>query len=139
MRYNYHFGFKTLCLCFFVQIGVILSMHAQQTMHDAGDNGLLWKDVATIELIIQEELTETNAELAKPNLTDWSTAMLDAYKSFLTHTQSKMAVSMNMSQLLDSSYEFIKTETVQNAAARKMVLDDMKAKQQDLVLKLTFN
>ena len=139
MRRNYHFGFRMFCLCFFLQLGISLSMQAQQTIHDAGDNGLLWKDAATMQLIIQTELTETNTELVKPNLTDWSTAMLEAYKSFLTHTQSKMAGSTNMVQLLDSSYGFIKTETVINTAARKMVLDDMVAKQQELVLKLTFN
>lgn len=139
MRLNYHFGFRMFCLCIFLQMGVCVSMRAQQTTQEDGTNGLLWKDAPTMQLIIQSELTETNTELAKPNLTDWSTAILEAYKSFLTHTQSKMAGSKDMGQLLDSSYEFIKTETVQNVAARKMVLDDMKAKQQDLVLKLTFN
>lgn len=106
---------------------------------EAGQSGLQWKDKATMQLVVQQEITATNTELAKPNLTDWSTAMLEAYKSFLTFTQPKMAASSDMSVLLNQAYDWIKTEAVQNVPARQMVLDDMKAKQQELILKLTFN
>ncbi len=88
MKLNYHFVLRVFCLSLLLQLGASLSMRAQQTVYDAGDNDLLWKDAATMQQIIQTELTETNLELVKPNLTDWSVAMLEAYKSFLTHTQS---------------------------------------------------
>ncbi len=104
-------------------------------------SSFLWKDQATMQQIVQQEITETDVSLAKPNLTDWSTAMLEAYKSFLAHTQANMqgAKDMGMGFVLDQAYAWIKNESVLNAAVRLMVLDDMKAKQVELTLKLTFN
>ncbi len=92
-----------------------------------------------MEKVVQQEISETNTSLAKPNLTDWSMAMLEAYKSFLLHTQANMQGAKDMNLVLDQAYAWIKTEPVQNAPARIMVLDDMKAKQTELMLKLTFN
>ncbi|HMX40477.1 MAG TPA: hypothetical protein PKD78_09120 [Saprospiraceae bacterium] len=110
-----------------------------QAAVESGQSGPQWKDRATQQQIVQQELAITNTELAKPNLTDWSTAMLEAYKSFLTFTEPKMKSAGDMGALLDQAYQWIKTETVQNAAMRQMVLDDMKAKQQELIYKLTWN
>lgn len=99
-----------------------------------------WKGQAVMEQVVQQEIAETNASLALPNLTDWSTAMLEAYKSFLLHTQANMQAGKDMGAVLDQAYIWIKTEPVQSATpARLMVLDDMKAKQVELMLKLTFN
>ena len=51
-----------------------------------------------------------------------------------------MQAGKDMSAVLDQAYIWIKTEPVQSATpARLMVLDDMKAKQVELMLKLTFN
>jgi hypothetical protein len=114
---------------------------AQSPAIEAGatSSGLLWKDQATMQQIVQDELAATNTDLAKPNLTDWSTAMLEAYKSLLTFTQSNMAGAKDMGVVLDDAYAWIKTEVVADVKARQMVLDDMKEKQRELMLKLTFN
>lgn len=123
-------------------MGNQLAAQANSPATDAGlatPNGLLWKDQATMEQVIQQEISETNASLALPNLTDWSKAMLDAYKSFLLHTQSNMQGGKDMGDTLDKAYAWIKAEPVQHQPSRDMVLDDMKAKQTELMLKLTFN
>ena len=98
-----------------------------------------WKDFAAMQQVVQAELLATNVSLNQPNLTDWSTAMLKAYKSFLSYTQVNMQASNDMGPVLDQAYEWIKGEPVLDAPARLMVLDDMKAKQVELILKLTFN
>lgn len=121
-------------------LGNQLAAQANSPATDAGlANGLLWKDQVAMEKVVQQEISETNTSLAKPNLTDWSMAMLEAYKSFLLHTQANMQGAKDMNLVLDQAYAWIKTEPVQNAPARIMVLDDMKAKQTELMLKLTFN
>jgi hypothetical protein len=102
-------------------------------------NAFQWRDQVAMQQIIQTEITLTNASLTQPNLTDWSKAMLEAYRSFLGYTQSNMSGAKDMSVVLDQAYAWIKSEPVPNVPARKMVLDDMKAKQNELILKLTFN
>lgn len=114
---------------------------AQNSAAEAGLNKyeLLWKDQAVMQQIVQDELAATITDLAKPNLTDWSTAMLEAYKSMLLFTQSNMSDTKDMGVVLDDAYAWIKTEPVADVKARQMVLDDMKEKQRELTQKLTFN
>jgi hypothetical protein len=100
-------------------------------------NGLVWKDKLTIEQIVQQEITKTTAALASQGLTDWSTAMLEAYKSLLLYTQLGMQESHDMPDILDKAFIQMENESVQNPDSRKMVLDDMKAKQVELIQKLT--
>ena len=109
----------------------------QQTGYSA--SGFKWRGQVAMEQIVQQELSETNASLALPNLTDWTTAMLGAYKSFLLYAQTDMQGGKDMNVVLDKAYAWIKTEPVQDKAMRNMVLDDMKAKQIELEMKLTFN
>jgi len=114
---------------------------AQSAATEAGLNkyGLIWKGQSAMQQIVQDELTTTNTDLAKPNLTDWSTAMLEAYKSMLLFAQSNMLDTKDMGVVLDDAYAWIKTEPVADVKARQMVMDDMKEKQRELTQKLTFN
>lgn len=133
-----------VCLLWAVASLFTVNGLSAQTNHpatDAGLNkyGLLWRDQATMEQIVQDELNATNTDLAKPNLTDWTTAMLESYKSFLLFTQSNMSSAKDMGAVLDDAYAWIKVEPVADVKARNMVLDDMKAKQSELTQKLTFN
>ncbi len=116
-----------------------LSTNAQVSTISTNSSTFQWKDRAVMEQIIQQELTETNASLALPNLTDWSTAMLEAYRSFLTTTQSSMNDEKDMMVVLDVALSQVKTEQVSNQASRNMVLDEMNAKQGELIQKLTYN
>ncbi len=104
-------------------------------------NGYQWKDQQTIQQIVQEELTQTLEDLTLPGLTDWSNAMLEAYKSFLTFTRVGMAESHgeDMIVILDTAFNNMRTEDIEHPENRIMVMDDMHAKQVELVQKLTFN
>lgn len=102
------------------------------------DEDSKWRPLGEMQQIVQLELDDTNAALVQPNLTDWSLAMLEAYRSFLQQTQNGLSTK-NMSDVLENAYQWIKTEPVSNQAARNMVLDDMRAKQTELRSKLTFN
>ncbi len=99
--------------------------------------GLEWKSQVAIQQIIQQELVLTNNELAGPNVTDWSTAMLEAYRSLLTYTQAEMQVNHDMPSVMDKAFLQMQTETVPNQSFRAMVLDDMQAKKVELIQKLT--
>ncbi len=114
---------------------------AQNPAIEAGitSSTVQWKSFAVMQQVVQQEILATNVTLAQPNLTDWTTAMMQAYKSFLAYTQANMQASSDMGAVLDQAYDWIKGEPVQNVPARLMVLDDMKAKQIELILKLTFN
>lgn len=86
---------------------------------------------------MQQEITKTTSELSAQGLTDWSTAMLEAYKSLLLNTQAGMHESDDMPYVFDKAFVQMQNEPVQNPESRKMVLDDMKAKQVELIQKLT--
>jgi len=136
------FAHRVLAALLLVAAGLISTnqLAAQSPALEAGiSNDVQWKDFAVMQQVVQAEILATNVLLAQPNLTDWTTAMLKAYKSFLFYTQVNMQPSNDMGPVLDQAYEWIKGEPVQDAPARLMVLDDMKAKQVELILKLTFN
>lgn len=98
-----------------------------------------WKDQATMNSIVQQELTDTNNALAMPNQTDWSDAMLNAYRSFLQFAQTEMASNHDTEAALNLAYKLTQTEVVPNPAARAMVMDDLHQKRVELEQKLTFN
>jgi hypothetical protein len=120
----------------------LLSFSTAQAQANASlmvqSSGFEWKDQATIQQVIQQELTQTNAALSVPNLTDWSQAMLEAYRSLLTFTQAEMPGNHDMQGVLDKAFHQMEIEPVQDPKFRAMVIDDMKAKQVELVQKLTF-
>ncbi|MBK9982992.1 MAG: hypothetical protein IPP15_11315 [Saprospiraceae bacterium] len=126
------------CLVALIFMASISLMNAQANSSLIGSaNGLSWKDKLTIEQIVQQEITKTTSELSAQGLTDWSTAMLEAYKSLLLNTQAGMHESDDMPYVLDKAFVQMQNEPVQNPESRKMVLDDMKAKQVELIQKLT--
>lgn len=89
--------------------------------------------------IIQQELTDTNNALAMPNQTDWSDAMLKAYRSFLQFAQTNVPGNHDMEAALNQAYKSTQTEVVPDPAARAMVMDDLYQKRVELEQKLTFN
>lgn len=102
-------------------------------------NGLQWKSQTTMTLTLQQELTTTNTALLQPNLTDWSEAMLLGYRSLLTYTQTQMQVqgSQKMPSVMDKALQLTLAEPVQQPLSRSAVADDLKAKQVELIQKLT--
>ncbi|MGB4849686.1 MAG: hypothetical protein WBP41_17305 [Saprospiraceae bacterium] len=134
--------FSFLLKQFFVALVLVVScskLSAQVSPSFAqGTSGFQWKDKSAIEQIVQQELDKTSAALTVPDLTDWTLATLEAYRSFLIFTQAEMQVTHEMSEALDKAYDDMKTENVQNPESRAMVLDDMKAIQTELVQKLTY-
>lgn len=116
----------------------ILRGQAGASIFENGDS-YQWKDLVTIENIIEKELSDTEAALTLPDLTDWSTAMLEAYQSLLNFTKLEMTQSNDhdMIAILDQAFYQMQNEPVQNPKSRAMVIDDMKAKQTELILKLT--
>ena len=135
-------GAANLVVCIVILAGLILpngNLNAQAVaLFTDPSGGLQWKDQVTIEQVIQQELTETNASLTMPNLTDWSSAMLAAYRSLLTYTQAQLQENHDIQDVLDKAYVLMQMEPVQQPASRAMVLDDMKAKQVELAQKLSF-
>ena len=99
--------------------------------------GLNWKDQGTIMQIVQQELSATNNSLAQPNITDWSTAMLEAYRSLLSYTQLEIQVNHDMPSAIEKAFVQMRTEVVSYPAARAMVMDDMQAQKIELIQKLT--
>lgn len=123
-------------LLFYAGLNAQVSAVATAGTHNGGD--FQWKDQATMQQVIQQELAQTNTSLAMPGLTDWSSAMLEAYRSLLTFTQAEMQGKQDMPGVVDRAFTSMQTETVQDPASRAMVMDDMRAKQVELVQKLTF-
>lgn len=114
----------------------ILNAQASYSLNQMA-GGFQWKDKSAMEQIVQQELDKTSAALVVPDLTDWTTATLEAYRSFLIFTQAEMQLTHETSKALDKAYDDMKTENVQHPESRAMVLDDMKAIQTELIQKLT--
>jgi hypothetical protein len=108
------------------------------SLSQIGD-GPQWKDMATINSVLQQELTDTNNALSLPNLTDWTIAISEAYRSFLLHAQAEIPQGHDIPSALDKAYELAKTEPVADPKARAMVIDDLKGKQVELAMKISFN
>lgn len=131
-------SFFFLCLV----LGTSFSdLQAQSSTSIAGgiatQGGLEWKSSSAIQQILQQELLVTNNELAGPNVTDWSTAMLEAYRSLLIYTEAEMQVNHDMPSVMDKAFVQMATETVSDPKFRAMVMDDMQAKKIELIQKLT--
>lgn len=135
----YKVPFFRICLiglgCFVSFFGMNAQTSASVALHS---DGFQWKSPSEVQQIIQQELDQTNATLALPNLTDWSTAMLDAYRSLLTYAKAEVQVNHDFPNALDKAFNQMKNESVPNPPARAMVMDDMQAKKVELVQKLTY-
>jgi hypothetical protein len=115
------------------------SSQGQSVASNDASSGYNWKPSIEINQIIQAELAAAEAVLVQPNLTDWTTAMMEAYRSYLTFAQVDLQQGKDNLISLNKAYDWIKTETVPDPPSRAMVMDDMKAKQAELILKLSYN
>jgi len=129
-----------ICAVFLLFYAGVNAQSASAAISGTGSaDGFQWKSPATITLILQQELTQTNNALLQPNLTDWSEAMLKGYRSLLTFTQAQMQIqgSQKMTFVVDKALELTLAESVQLPLPRAMVADDLKATKIELVQKLT--
>lgn len=138
---KHSFPFSSLiqqCLITLIFMTCFSAINGQANSSFSGTaNGLQWKERLAIEQILQEEITKTTADLASMGLTDWSTAMQEAYKSLLLNAQSGMHESHDMTDVLDKAFLQMQNEPVEHPESRAMVLDDMRAKLVELIQKLT--
>jgi hypothetical protein len=126
---------EILCGLLFFFFSFLHAQSSQSLLDQPG--GYQWKEPATIVQIIQQEKAETTNSLSMPDLSDWSRALLEAYSSYLTHTLDEIPGQHDMSEVLNTSFHFIRHEQVADPKVRAMVMDEMKVKQNELIQKLT--
>lgn len=116
------------------------SLNAQTALGSNASPGWNWKSQPQIDQILQQELTETDNALSQPNLTDWASASYSAYRSLLVFTQEELQQGkQDVLAALQTAFERMKTEPVSNATARSWVIDDMDAKKNELIVRLSEN
>lgn len=117
----------------FTGIGIAQSINAT---YDLPIEGYFWKDHEAIIQILDAEITTTTTELAQPN-SGKNKEILIAYNSLLNHTKNLIIKETGIYEVLDMAFELMINEDSKEYQ-RALIKNEMKIKQQELLLKLTY-